>query len=866
VTDSASKDALIGTLLDRRYLIERRLARGGMSTVYLATDQKLRRQVAVKVLYPHLAEDPAFVERFEAEAITAAKFSHPHVVSVYDQGVDADTAYLVMEYVPGATLRDIMSAQGRFSPRAALQVIDAVLGGLSAAHRAGLVHRDVKPENVLISPDGRIKVADFGLARAATKHTSTGALIGTVAYVSPELVMGKPADTRADLYAVGVLLHELLTGKQPYTGDTAWAVALAHVNEEIPPASASVPGLSTELDELIAWCTEKDPEDRPHDAEALLQELRHARSQLSEEQLDLGEAPAPLATLLTSTLALMHRTGERPGGRDDAGQAGPYPAPDAASAGSQPGSASGASPAPAGAGFPADGGSGHASLPDDEDDAAAPEWLSPDWAGPGSDASSASTQALSADAWGAASPGSDAGEAATQALPHGSLGAAGAAAAAGVTAAGAATPAPAQDPTQVLPAQPDPTAVLGPASSGGGTAGTAGAPGGQAPAEATSVLAPQGATRPLEPTAWPPAGEPATPQPSAQQVVPRLAPALEPEVQAEVAYPERPSKRRAKAEAKARAKAAQEPTESLKRPGTGKKAWIWAALLLIVAALVGTAAWFFGAGPGARVLIPELRGATESAARASLDEQGISTINVATAFDEEVEQGKVVSTDPPGGSQIMRLSSVTLLISKGPQLYAVPNVVGQSQAAAKQALEEQHLALGKVTQAYDESIDKGLVVSQAKKVGEQLRSDTKVDLVISRGQAPVEVPSLTGKSPEDAEQLLAAQSLKPQRGDDVFSDDVAEGRVAKQAPAAGEKVSKGSTIEYQVSKGPELFEVPSVINKSTDDARALLEDAGFSVDVKSGGVFGTVFDRVVGQDPRSGTMATKGSTVTITVY
>lgn len=810
MTDSASRDALIGTQLDRRYTIERRLARGGMSTVYLATDQKLRRQVAIKVLYPHLAEDPAFVERFESEAITAAKFSHPHVVSVYDQGVDADTAYLVMEYVPGATLRDIMSAQGRFSPRAALQVIDAVLGGLSAAHRAGLVHRDVKPENVLISPDGRIKVADFGLARAATKHTSTGALIGTVAYVSPELVMGKPADTRADLYAVGVLLYELLTSKQPYTGDSAWAVALAHVNEEIPPASASVPGLSTELDELIAWCTEKDPEDRPHDAEALLQELRHARSQLSEEQLDLGEEPAPLATLLTSTLALMHRTGERPGSRDHA------PAldllPDAASAGSQPDAAP--TPSPAGRGAAGDG--------EDEDDEAQPEWISPDWAGPGSAAAEAATQAL---------------------------------------------PAAAQDPTQVLPASADPTAVLNPAALGEHpTSGTAPITGHSTPPaapEPTAVLGPDGATRPLEPAAWPPAAQ--QEQPSGQPVVPRLDPRLQPEVQPEVAYPERVSKRQAKADAKAAARAAQEPTESLARPGTKKKAWIWAVLLVLVAAIVGTAAWFFGAGPGARVLIPELRGATESSARATLDQQGVG-ITVATAFDEKVEKGKVVSTDPPGGTQIMRMNSVTLLISKGPQLYAVPNVVGQSQADAKAALEKNSLALGKVTQAYDESVAKGLVVSQGRKVGTEFRSGTTVDIVLSRGPAPVEVPSLVGKSPEDAEQLLTAQDLKAEQGEDVYSDEVPEGQVAEQGTEAGTQVSKGATVEFRVSKGPELFAVPSVINKSTAEARSILKAAGFEVQVRSGGVFGTVFDRVVGQDPRSGQMLKKGSTVTITVY
>ena len=299
MTESAHRDPLVGTLLDNRYEIQRRLARGGMAGVYLATDRKLRRQVAVKVLYPHLAEDPSFVTRFESEAISAARLSHPHVVSVFDQGIDGETAYLVLEYVPGATLRDVLREQGRFSPRAALEVTDGVLGGLSAAHDAGLVHRDVKPENVLLAPDGRIKVADFGLARAASTHTATGALIGTVAYVSPELVTGRPADTRSDLYAVGVMLYEMLTGEQPFNGDSAWQVALAHVNSEFPTPSSKVPGLSTELDELVRWCTEQDPEDRPHSAADLLSELRHIRQQLAPTQLDLNEDTAPLSTSKT---------------------------------------------------------------------------------------------------------------------------------------------------------------------------------------------------------------------------------------------------------------------------------------------------------------------------------------------------------------------------------------------------------------------------------------------------------------------------------------------------------------------------------------------------------------------------------------
>ncbi|MDN6179376.1 MAG: protein kinase, partial [Micrococcaceae bacterium] len=261
-------------MIDGRYRIVERLAVGGMSTVYLATDIRLERNVALKILHPHLAEDPVLVERFRAEAITAAGFSHPHIVGVLDTGVDGHTAYLAMELVNGHTLRDLLKSQGRMAPRQALALLDAVVEGLAAAHAAGLVHRDIKPENVLLSNSGQIKLADFGLARAASNQTSTGNLIGTVAYVSPELVTGAPADARSDIYAVGIMLYEMLTGRQPFVAEAPIAIAYQHVSNDVPAPSLLLPNLAADLDELVEFCTRKEPEDRPQDAEALLGEIR----------------------------------------------------------------------------------------------------------------------------------------------------------------------------------------------------------------------------------------------------------------------------------------------------------------------------------------------------------------------------------------------------------------------------------------------------------------------------------------------------------------------------------------------------------------------------------------------------------------
>ncbi|KIS27691.1 protein kinase [Arthrobacter sp. SPG23] len=296
-------DPLVGTLVDNRYRVQSRLARGGMSTVYLATDQRLERDVALKVLHPHLVNDGNFLDRLGREAKAAAKLSHAHVVGVLDQGSDGHTAYLVMEYIKGHTLRDVIKEKGALSPRLALALIDPVVEGLGAAHAAGLIHRDIKPENVLIADDGRIKVGDFGLARAVTASTSTGALIGTVAYLSPELVLGRQADARSDIYSVGIMLYEMITGKQPFDGEVPIQVAYQHVNSTVEAPSAVVPGLAAEVDELVQWCTARDPEQRPLDGNALLSELRHIRTNLTDAELDL-QPPAAIAAVAHSPAGL----------------------------------------------------------------------------------------------------------------------------------------------------------------------------------------------------------------------------------------------------------------------------------------------------------------------------------------------------------------------------------------------------------------------------------------------------------------------------------------------------------------------------------------------------------------------------------
>jgi serine/threonine-protein kinase len=285
--DTTLQDPLVGQLLDGRYRVDARIAVGGMATVYRALDTRLDRVLALKVMHPALAADGSFVERFIREAKSVARLAHPNVVQVFDQGTDGSYVYLAMEYVAGCTLRDVLRERGALQPRAALDILEPVLAALGAAHRAGFVHRDMKPENVLIGDDGRVKVADFGLVRSVDTQTgTTGAVLGTVSYLAPEQIEQGGADARVDVYACGVVLYEMLTGAKPHAGDSAAQVLYKHVHEDVPPPSALVPGLPYDLDELVASATARSPELRPQDAVALLARTLEARRGLSDEQLD----------------------------------------------------------------------------------------------------------------------------------------------------------------------------------------------------------------------------------------------------------------------------------------------------------------------------------------------------------------------------------------------------------------------------------------------------------------------------------------------------------------------------------------------------------------------------------------------------
>jgi len=617
-------------VLDGRYRVLSHLADGGMATVYVALDQRLDRKVALKVMRPDLAKDESFVSRFRREARSAAKLSHPNVVAVYDQGEDDGNVFLTMELVNGLTLRQVMQAEGPLTPRAALDIIDPVLQALGAAHSAGLIHRDVKPENVILREDGTVKVADFGLARAIASGTSTaqtGVLLGTVAYLSPEQVERGVADARSDVYAAGLLLFEMLAGSKAFLGDSPIHVAYQHVHSEAPAPSSRVSTVPVELDQLVARASARDPDARPRDANELLAEVRRSRQMLSPAELDLRPAGALAVAAVNSTIA----------------------------------------------------------------------------------------------------------------LPR----------------------------TQVVPA------VAMPAGTGVTRAG-----------------------------------------------------------------------------------------RRLSRLGTApshRRNWFVALAVLILVAAV--ALWFV-VGPGAKTAVPRVVGSTSAVAQQALRTAHLSA-KVVAAFDETAKAGVVLAADPPAGREVGRGSTVTLTVSQGQERYAVPELVGRTQAEAQQRLTDAKLALGKVTQAFSETVLQGQVISTSPAAKTSVRRGTAVALAISKGRQPIQLQDWTGKPADQAVKALTGAKLKVDATKQDFSPTVPKGSVISQSPATG-TLFQGDLVTLVGSKGPELVTVPSVFGRQEGEATSILEALGFTVKIErpiGNALGGLVYSQSVG----GGTQAPKGSTITLTV-
>ncbi|TDO60810.1 serine/threonine-protein kinase [Kribbella sp. VKM Ac-2571] len=649
--DTQVSDRLVGRVLDGRYRVGARVAKGGMATVYEALDMRLDRTVALKVMHDGLGDDAQFTRRFVAEARAAARLSNPNVVAVFDQGDDNGTLFLAMEYVRGRTLRDVIREEAPLSPARALDLLTPILSALSAAHDAGIVHRDIKPENVLISDKGAVKVADFGLARAvsASGNTATqGLLMGTVSYLAPELVTDGSADARSDVYSAGILLYEMLTGNKPHSGDTPIQVAYAHVHADVPPPSLEQPSIPPYVDALVQRATARDRDLRPTDARVFSRQVHRVRIALDEGLPDDPE--------LTGDLTVPIHQIRQDSGYDDGYTRGQTP-PD-----SQP-------------------------------------------------------------------------------IRH------------------------------------------------------------------DTIVVPVDHGRPT--------GAPANTPPPAPLAAPR------------------------------------------RRRSRGPIALI---LILAAAIGIGTAAWYYGIHR--YTTTPDLVNMEPAAANAKAAESGLRTSLDNQDYSEDVKKGEVIRTDPKAGDRIRKNGDIGLTVSKGPERYRVPQLVGLQLDAAQQALSPIKLITGQIIEQYNETVPQGKVIAISPKFNTVVKPGTAVNFAVSKGKRPITVPDLTGKSYKDAKKTLTKLGFVVGRTTQ-YDEKVAEGSVISQSPNNGTLFAKDK-VSLVVSLGPPLVEVPDVKRKTTADAQKILGDAGFQVTVQKA-PFNLGLNIVAAQSPGAGRKVKPGSTIVITV-
>jgi serine/threonine-protein kinase len=629
---------LTGELIDNRYLLQRQIASGGMATIYAGLDTRLDRPVAVKIMHAHLANDEAFVSRFIKEAKATAALSHPNIVSIQDQGWNEGgppAVFLVMELVEGSTLRDYLNENGSLTVEQTLQLITPVLSALSAAHRIGIIHRDIKPENILISKDGRIKVADFGLARNMAMGQSMTAessvVLGSVSYLSPEQVQRGVADARSDIYAIGIVLFEMLTGDKPYSGETPIQIAYRHVNDRIPNIQTINSAIPASIAELVYEVTAPNPDQRPKDAEELLSKLKEIQAQIDPKRRQMSlELDLPPVVSKKSKRGKVSITSAFGGIKEKT--------------------------------------------------------------------------------------------------------------------------------SQLISSKP------------------------------ININKPEDSIR----------------------------------------------------------------TKKRKVSRRVRRNRI-IALFLLIAILFG----------GYRVLnankisVPSLVGMSQSEAKSSLKNLGLSIQVVEEIFSEDVPKGKIIATKPGGGGKVSPAGTVGLIVSKGQERIVIPILNGLTPDVASGKIADLGLSVGQVNESFDMKVAAGFVIGTDPKDGSEVRRKSIVNLIVSKGVEQLSLSSYVGKGGEQA--LSELNDL----GFDVnvkysFSDNIFKGQVISQSPEKSDLISKGSKIELVISKGSEFVFVPNVLGKNKNDASVDLENLGLKVSVKGSGKVNNI-------TPAIGSKVKQGTVITITL-
>ncbi len=631
---------LTGEVIDGRYQLTRLIASGGMASIYAGLDLRLDRHVAVKIMHPHLAQDEQFVNRFIREAKAAAALTHPNVVAVQDQGWNqggTPAVFIVMELVEGNTLRDYLYEQGSLTVEQSLSIMMPVVSALSAAHKLGIIHRDVKPENILISNDGRVKIADFGLARGAligtTMTAESSTILGSVSYLSPEQVQRGIADARSDVYAVGIVLFEILTGQKPFQGDDPVQVAFQHVNERVPAPSTLKNSIPIEIDQLVLHATSTNPDQRPKDAEELLGLMRAISEKLDprRKQLSLELDLPPLAPTSKKSSEKFRRKKNQVGAVKDS-----------------------------------------------------------------------------------------------------------------------------------LPAMSEKNEQSG-------------------------------------------------------QI----------------------HKKKASSRIRRNRKIA-----------------------LSLALTVGVIGWYLLLGPGSKISIPSVVGLSITEAKSTLAAIGLTAQVKEEIFSEDIEEGKIITSQPSGGGRIDSGGTVFLQLSKGKERYSIPTLQGLTKKAATQQIIANNLLLGEIVEEFSSDIPKGYVLRSSPVPGERVKRDSSINLVISKGFEQVDALSFIDKSGEEALNTLSDVGFNVTTKY-AYDENILAGLVISQKPSGGTSLDKGSKITLTLSKGSEYVYVPNVYSLTTEKAKKLLEDLNLKVVVKQIGT--KTVKTVTNIAPKIGSKVKRGSTVTITV-
>ncbi|MDO4853954.1 MAG: Stk1 family PASTA domain-containing Ser/Thr kinase [Coriobacteriia bacterium] len=636
--------SMVGRVLNDRYEITERVGIGGMAEVYRAQDKVLGRMVAVKVMLPQYAADETFTKRFRLEAASAARLQSPYIVSIYDWGLDGETYYIVMEFLRGTDLKTAIQERGAVNQRKVAEIGSQVAQALSVAHAASIIHRDIKPQNIMIQPDGNIKVMDFGIARAGDAGLSqTSTVLGTAHYVSPEQAQGKELGAASDIYSLGIVMYEAVTGKLPFEGQDAVSVAVKQVNEIPAPPSSINPNIDPTLELIIMKALEKDPSNRFTDAS----EMRHALNDyLAGRPVNIGDVSSMPTTVM--------------------------------------GAAAGAS---------------------------------------------------------------------TTVMPR----------SAAVATPGATTAMPAQQGRGANPAAANYSAT----------------------------------------------------------------------------------------------------DESSKPKGNRNK--IIAGVVAVIAIIAIAAGVFALMNSGAEMVdVPKVAGETTQQATADLQAAGFVVGETTEVFNSEVEEGKVVSTDPEGGMKAEKGSTVSLTVSKGTETVKVPSLLGKTAEEAQSALEAVGLNGEQGDDVYSDKYDEGQVAEQSVKSGNKANKGDTITFKVSKGSNQVDIPNVVGFTRSAAESAIEDAGF---RYDTTYSysDSVSEGNVISQNKTG--KAKEGTTIRIVVSQGKkpeENVSIPSVVGMSESSAESALENAGFLYDAKYQTVSDSSKDGVVIKQNKSGT-AKKGSTITITI-